>query len=109
MKGNVAMFLAILALSVVGVAGTENTANPIRRVVSLLQNMAKKVSEEAEAETKLYDKYMCWCSTSGGELTASIAANEAKVEQLASDIEAGVALKATLESELKGHKESRAA
>merc|ERR1719214_193162 len=109
MKCNVAMILAFLALSAVGVAGTETAANPIRRVVSLLQNMATKVAEEGEAETKLHDKFMCWCSTSGSGLKASIEENKAKAEQLEAAIAgAGSALE-ELKSELAAHKEGRAA
>merc|ERR1719463_398740 len=103
------MILAFLALSAVGVAGTENTANPIRRVVSLLQNMATKVAEEGEAETKLHEKFMCWCSTSGSGLKASIEENKAKAEQLEAAIAgAGSALE-QLKSELAAHKEGRTA
>merc|ERR1719207_135979 len=109
MKGNVAMFLAILALSVVGVAGTENTANPIRRVVSLLQNMAKKVAAEGEAEEKLHEKYMCWCSTSGSDLKASIGENKAKAEQLEAAIAGAGAALEKLKEDLAAHKEGRAA
>merc|ERR1719386_183523 len=109
MMRNVAMILAIFALSASGVIGAESNANPIRRVVSLLQQMAKKVAEEGEAEEKLYEKYMCWCSTSGGDLKASIEENKAKVEQLEAAIAgAGSALE-QLKSELAAHKEGRAA
>jgi len=94
---------------VVGAIGAETTANPIRRVVSLLQNMAKKVAEEGKAEEKLYDKYMCWCSTSGGDLKASIEENKAKVEQLEAAIAGAGAALEKLKSELEAHKEGRAA
>merc|ERR1712060_732103 len=55
-------------------------------VVSLLQAMQKKVSEEGERETELYNKYMCYCKTSGQTLGDGIAANEAKTDALTTDI-----------------------
>jgi len=109
MMRNVAMFLAIFALSAVVVSGAESTANPIRRVVSLLQNMAKKVAEEGEAEEKLHEKYMCWCSTSGSDLKASIEENKAKAEQLEAAIAGAGAALEKLKEELAAHKEGRAA
>merc|ERR1712083_247337 len=48
--------------------------------------MQKKVTEEGEKETDLYNKYMCYCKTSGQTLGDGIAANEAKSEALTTDI-----------------------
>mmetsp|Transcript_69424 Transcript_69424/g.109708 ORF Transcript_69424/g.109708 Transcript_69424/m.109708 type:complete len:736 (+) Transcript_69424:63-2270(+) len=85
------------------------SANPIRRVVSLLQGMAKKVTAEGKKEKELYDKFMCYCRTSGGDLQASISGSNAKVPQLQSDIEeAESALKQT-KLDLKTHQEDRVA
>jgi len=60
--------------------------NPIRKVVTLLQSMQKKVQEEGEAEAKLYEKFMCYCKTGGSDLEASISAAENKVGSLPSEI-----------------------
>merc|ERR1719235_2250238 len=46
----------------------------------------KKVEEEGEKEKELYDKYMCWCKTSGGALEKSIADANTQIPALASDI-----------------------
>merc|ERR1712008_258086 len=48
-------------------------ANPIRKVVTMLQSMQTKVQEEGEKELALYEKYMCYCKNAGGDLQASIA------------------------------------
>jgi len=42
--------------------------NPIRKVVTLLQNMQIKVTAEGEKEKELFDKFMCYCKTSGETL-----------------------------------------
>ena len=65
-----------------------------------------KETEEAE---KLYKKFMCYCKTSGGDLTASIEAAEAKIPELAAELEAMTSRKSQLEADLKSHQEDRAA
>eukprot|EP00933_Yihiella_yeosuensis_P045397 TRINITY_DN40762_c0_g1_i1.p1 TRINITY_DN40762_c0_g1~~TRINITY_DN40762_c0_g1_i1.p1 ORF type:complete len:692 (+),score=232.11 TRINITY_DN40762_c0_g1_i1:89-2164(+) len=50
----------------------EANANPIRKVVSLLQKMEKKVEEEGEQEKDLFEKFQCHCKKTEKELTASI-------------------------------------
>jgi len=90
-------------------AGSSHAANPIRKVVNLLQNLQKKVEAEGETSEALYDKFMCYCKTSGGDLQASIDAAEAKIPQLAASIEAGQSRMTQLKSDLKSHKNDRRA
>jgi peptidoglycan hydrolase CwlO-like protein len=71
-------------------------ANPIRRVVTMLQSMQKKVTAEGEEEKKLFEKFMCYCKTGKGNLDGSIAAAQNTNEQLMSSIkETDAALKQT--------------
>mmetsp|Transcript_21626 Transcript_21626/g.37081 ORF Transcript_21626/g.37081 Transcript_21626/m.37081 type:complete len:691 (-) Transcript_21626:40-2112(-) len=77
------------------------SANPIRKVTSLLKGIEKKVSEEIKAKEKLYDEYMCYCKNSDGTLAASISTSENKIPKVASSIEADSAKKAQTEMELK--------
>merc|ERR1719162_1566929 len=90
-------------------ADTENNANPIRKVVTMLQAMQKKVSAEGKKEQELYDKFMCYCKNGAGDLSASIASSNTKVPQLGSDIEASTAQLAQLKEDLKTHQSDRAA
>jgi len=70
----------------------EHRANPIRKVVTLLQKMQTKVEEEGVKEKELYDKFMCYCKTGGETLEASIsAAADTKIPELGSDIEKSTA------------------
>jgi hypothetical protein len=48
-------------------------ANPIRKVVTMLQAMEKKVTAEGEKETELFEKFMCYCKNGDEALAASIA------------------------------------
>merc|ERR1719379_1555701 len=57
----------------------------------------------------MYEKYMCWCKTSGGDLSASIAAAEAKIGSLPSEIEASEELMVQLKAGLKKAQEDRSA
>jgi len=86
-----------------------SSANPIRKVVTMLQGMEKKVTAEGEKEKELFDKFMCYCKNSGGDLSKSIADSDAKVPTLGADIEAGIAKKKQLSEELKQHQIDRTA
>merc|ERR1719482_1819007 len=88
-------------------AGAE--ANPIRKVVTMLQMMMKKVEAEGEAELELYEKYMCYCKTSGGALAKSIADAGTKIPELQSSIEEAEAEMTKLKEDIKAHKEDREA
>jgi len=84
-------------------------ANPIRKVVTMLQNMEKKVTAEGEKEQKLYDKFMCYCKNAGGDLSKSIADSDAKVSSLPAAIEEAEAKKKQLDADLKAHQVDRSA
>merc|ERR1719181_688042 len=93
----------------VAVADAGLAANPIRRVVSMLQLMQKKITAEGKAEKELYDKFMCWCQTGGSDLQASIDAAGIKIPQVESAIAEKEAQQAQLKSDLAAHKADKAA
>merc|ERR1719498_1608127 len=75
----------------------------------MLQNMQKKVEAEGEKEKELFEKYMCYCKTSGGALGKSIADAGTKMPQLEADIKEGEAKKAQLDEDIKQHQADRSA
>merc|ERR1719379_1276438 len=79
---------------------TEAGANPIRKVVTMLQMMMKKIETEGKKETELFDKYMCYCKTSDEELSKSIEDAETKIPQLESDIKEASETKVKLEGDI---------
>merc|ERR1719343_161935 len=85
------------------------SANPIRKVVTMLQNMVKKVEAEGEKEKELFEKYMCYCKTSGGDLAKSISDAGTKMPELEADIKEKTAKKAQLDEDIKQHQADRAA
>merc|ERR1719253_1018534 len=103
-------FTALALLAFLGGARTEQVAaNPIRKVVTMLQSMQKKVTAEGEKETELFEKFMCYCKNGDEALGKSIADAEAKVPQVTADIEAGESEVKQLKSDLKSHQTDRAA
>merc|ERR1719160_2164447 len=108
-----AAVFALAATSVEGLTSGSSSAmaraNPIRRVVTMLQKIEQKVTKEGEEATELHEKFMCQCKTQTNEYTQSISDGEAKSEQLASSLESTKEQKVTLESDLKGHKADREA
>jgi len=83
--------------------------NPIRKVVTLLQSMQKKVQEEGEAEAKLHEKFMCYCKNGGSDLEASISAAENKVGSLPMETKAAEEKLAQTKADLKQAQADKAA
>merc|ERR1719486_668572 len=86
-----------------------SAANPIRKVVTLLQNMVSKVEAEGKKEQAAFDKFMCYCKNSGGDLQASIDGANTKIPELESAIEAASSRKTQLEKDVEEHQNDRAA
>merc|ERR1719456_2077839 len=108
-----AVKIAVVAL-IFGCAGAveqqqQVTANPVRKVVTMLQSMQKKVTAEGEKEVELFEKFMCYCKNSDGALAKSIADAEEKIGQVTADIEAGENEVKQLKADLKQHQADRAA
>jgi len=61
-------------------------ANPIRRVVNMLEKMLKKVEAEGKKEEGMYEKYMCYCKTGAASLETTISEAETAIPKLESGI-----------------------
>jgi len=86
---------------IVNAAVQQNTLNPIRKVVTLLQTMQSKVQDEGARELELYKKFMCYCKTGGGDLSGTIGAAEEKIPAVTSDIEESEAKLSGAKADLK--------
>jgi len=82
--------------------------NPIRRVVTMLQSMQKKVTAEGVKEQELFDKFMCYCKNGKGALEASVAAAKSKNEALMASIKETESQLTQAKADLKGAQTSRA-
>merc|ERR1719191_2491110 len=109
------MYALVVALLLVAPAAdavqveTEQAANPIRKVVTMLQMMINKIEAECKKETELHDKYMCYCETSETTLSDSIEEAQTKIPQLESDIKEAEETKVKLEGDIKSHQTDRSA
>lgn len=106
-----ALFLALVVHSAAGVGSllsARSWANPIRRVVTMLDSILAKVEAEGDAEKKSFDKFMCYCKNGKGDLEASVSAGDAKVPELDSSIASLQAEQQGLSGDLQQAKTGRA-
>jgi len=84
------------------------SANPIRKVVTMLEAMKTKVEQEGEKEAEMYKKYACYCKNSGGTLEKSIGDADTKIPQVSSAIKEAEAEHSQLQEDLTSHRSDRA-
>merc|ERR1719265_2342061 len=82
-------------------------ANPIRKVVTLMQNMQKEIEAEGAKEKELFEKFMCYCSGGSDGLKKAIADAQAQSEELTAKIKSEEAEKAQIAQDLIDHKKDR--
>jgi len=105
-----ARFSSLVLCLLVGSASSEAlSANPIRKVVGMLQDMQKTVEAEGEKEKELFDKFMCYCNNGAGSLDNSIQAAEAQIESLTGKIATDAAQKSQFQQDITQHKTDGAA
>ncbi|CAK0812858.1 unnamed protein product, partial [Prorocentrum cordatum] len=94
-------------------SAVQAAANPVRKVVTLLQNMQKKVEAEGSKEEELYSKFKCYCKSGVGELESRVDAAGNAAPELEAAIKGGeeklVQTKKTLEDAQKEREEAKAA
>jgi hypothetical protein len=88
-------------------AVTQHAANPIRKVVTMLQQMQNKVTAEGKKEKELFDKFMCYCTTGADDLANSINSADTKIPQVEAALKEGQATKLQLEADIKAHQADR--
>jgi chromosome segregation ATPase len=104
------LLIGFAAVHAAAVRGKEALSeNPIRKIVNLLQAMAKEIDADGEKDEEMHEKYMCYCETNTKTLGTSITELTDKVPQIEASIEEAVATKAQLESDLAMHKSDREA
>jgi len=84
-------------------------ANPIRKVVTLLQDMQKEITAEGEKEKDLYEKFMCFCDGNTDGISTAVKEAGEKIVELKSALEAAVAEKAQIDQDLIQHGKDREA
>merc|ERR1719482_1669418 len=98
----------MVSLLIIGASATDG-ANPIRKVVTLMQDMQKEIEAEGAKDKELFDKFMCFCTGNTGDLEKKIADGQAKITDSEGKLKADTAEKAQLELDIVQHKEDKAA
>jgi len=103
--------IALLASALYASDGAEmqHHANPIRKVVTMLQNLKTKVEAEGEKERELHEKYMCYCKNGASTLEKGIADAGNKLPELEAAIKEAEAKKVQYDDDVKTHQTDRAA
>lgn len=83
--------------------------SPIQRVIALLNEMNAQLLKEAENESEMYDKQVCWCETNEKAKTRAIADAETQDTELSSEIESRSARFGVVETEIAALKKQIAA
>jgi len=89
----------------VAVAEEPAGKSPVKRVVELLGKMGAELRAEADQESAMYDKMVCWCATTEKEKTQAVADAESKDLELSSEIESRSARFGNLATEITDLKE----
>jgi len=97
----------VLCLGLSCVMAEEVRANPIRKVVTMLQDMQKTVESEGAKEKELFDKFMCYCNNGAGSISASIDAAKGQISSLTGQIETQSSQKSQNEQDVAQHKTDR--
>jgi len=94
-----------------GSASAEETstgANPIRRVVTLMQDMQKEIETEGEKEDDMYKKFNCYCTSNDDGLKEKAERASELIQELTSKTKAEKAEKKVVVEELSQAKKDRA-
>jgi len=117
MQGHMAVLLALglLACAVPAVDAARSRANPLGKVLQLMDSLAAKITKEGEAEAKAYKEFFEWCDDASknkqfeiktatakkAKLEAAMGKEAANAGAAASKIEELAASIATAEGDLK--------
>jgi len=94
-----------------GMAGTAQVStaeNPMRKIITMLQDMAAELEREGEVEKEIFEKALCTCEGGTAELTKVIDDSTAAIEELTAKVKAGEAEKTQLGQEVGEHKATAA-
>jgi len=75
---------------------------PIRKVITLLEEMKVQAEKDASADQLAHEKYMCWCTTNRKEKTAAVEIAEERISALTTFLEEASAKEGSLKTEIAG-------
>jgi len=96
--------LLVIALAFQPSMAASTAENPMRKIITMLQDMAAELEREGEVEKEIFAKALCTCEGGTAELTKVIDDSSAAMEELSSKIKAGTAEKTQLAQDVAEHK-----
>eukprot|EP00930_Biecheleria_cincta_P055028 TRINITY_DN413_c0_g1_i2.p1 TRINITY_DN413_c0_g1~~TRINITY_DN413_c0_g1_i2.p1 ORF type:complete len:709 (-),score=252.45 TRINITY_DN413_c0_g1_i2:133-2259(-) len=104
-----ARFFVLLCLVGMASASQESMAgaNPIRKVVTLMETMQSKIEAEAKKEDELFERFECYCKKTKAQLQDAIAKAEMSGNIKPEDIKAKEARLQALEQEVEDLKNEK--
>lgn len=99
--------LKLLVSAAVLANTVEAKQNPIRRVVQLLQEMSKEITDQVAKEKESYKKFQCYCSKNNKGLDAKTEEAQATISLKEAEVEGFAARGKQLAEELKQAKKDR--
>jgi len=106
-KNTMPFVLWVSLVSLCAATETALGANPIRKVVNMLNMMSQKVEAEGKRNEKLFSDYMCFCKTNEAEVSKSIESATERIPQLQATVIESSSAKSQLQQELEDHKADR--
>lgn len=76
--------------------------SPIRKVITLIEEMKANVEKEGKDDMKAYDEYKCWCDSNGAEKKEAIEYATEQIADLESFIEEAGGKEGELKTEIAG-------
>lgn len=89
--------------------GGDASANPIRKIVGLMQDMIKEIDAEAAKEKVLFDKFMCFCTGGTADLEKTVLDSQTSIKTLTARSSEFSSEKETLVQDIASHKADLAA
>jgi chromosome segregation ATPase len=97
--------VSLLLLGAAGVNAME--VNPIRKVVTLMQEMKKEVEAEGKTEDELFEKFMCYCKGNNEALAKQAEEAAAAADELSAKAKAETGEKKQVDADLATAKSDR--
>merc|ERR1719443_704202 len=91
---------ACLLAALLGMAGAVSTGSPVTKVVELIKELKSKIEADGKAESKIYNKYACWCETTSARKATNIHQAMADIKSLSTQVLEYKGAVATLASEI---------
>jgi hypothetical protein len=82
-------------------------ANPVRRVVTMMQKMQKQIEEEGKKKEEMFDRFMCFCKGDTSGIEDAVDKALGKIPQLQSNIKEAKGSKSQLEGDVSAAKGDR--